>query len=89
MDELGPLFRRLLETLANLGLGKQRNDGDTRVTTNDGDDGVSGVGRLDGRKESGSSDDVKGGDSVQLGGVVLAGVLEDLSDDGYGGVYGV
>ena len=52
-----------------LGLGQQRKDGNTGVTTNDGDLVLVGLGRLsnDGRNESGSSDNVEVGDTEQPG----------------------
>jgi hypothetical protein len=52
-----------------LGLSQQRKDGNTGVTTNDGDLVLVGLGRLsnDGRNEGGSSDNVEVGDTEQPG----------------------
>jgi hypothetical protein len=50
-----------------LGLSQQRKDGNTRVSTDDGDLVLVGLGRLsnDGRNESGSSDNVEVGNTEQ------------------------
>lgn len=56
------------------------------MATDDGDGLVGGVGALDLRDEAGGTDDVKGGDTEEALGVVDALALEDLGDDGDGGV---
>lgn len=68
------------------GLRKQRNDGDTGVTTDDGNLLGGGVGALDLGDEAGGTDDVEGGDTEETLGVVDAPGLVDLGDDGDGGV---
>lgn len=70
-------------------LGDQRNNSVTRVTTDNGDSLLSGVSGLDLRDEAGSTDDVKGGDTEKLLGVVDTLGLEDLSNNGDSGVDGV
>lgn len=70
-------------------LGEERDDGDTGVATDDGDVLVLGVSALDLGDEAGSADDVEGGDTEELLGVVDALGLEDLLADGDGGVDGV
>lgn len=72
-----------------LALGEEGNDGDTGVTTNDGDGLISGVGLLDLGDEAGCADDIEGGDTEEALGVVDASLLEDLSNDGDGAVDGV
>jgi hypothetical protein len=72
-----------------VGLREERDDGDTRVTTNDGDVLILGVGALELGNESGSTDNIEGGDTEEGLGVVDTGSLEDLLDDGDGGVDGV
>lgn len=72
-----------------LALGEKGDDGDTGVTTDDGDGLISGVGLLDLGDEAGSADDIEGGDTEEALGVVDAGLLEDLSNDGDGAVDGV
>ena len=69
-----------------VGLREERNNGDTRVTTDDGDELLGGVGVLDLRDEAGSTDDVEGGDTEDALGVVDVPGLEDLGNDGDGGV---
>jgi hypothetical protein len=63
-------------------LAQKRNDGDTRVTTNDGDLGGGGVGTLDFGDESGGTDDIQSGDTEQALGVVDTVLAESLSNDG-------
>lgn len=75
-----------LDVLAKGGLAQKGDNGDTRVTTNDGDVDVLGVGILDLTKESGSSDNVEGGNTEETLLVEDTGLLEDLSEDGDGGV---
>lgn len=69
-----------------VGLGEEGDDGDAGVTTNNGDEFVGGVGVLNLGDEARSTDDVKGGDTEDALGVVDALGLEDLGDDGDGGV---
>jgi hypothetical protein len=59
------------------------------VATDNSDGLLSGVGLLNLRNESRGSDDVKGGDTEDLLGVVDTLGLEDLSNNGDGGVDGV
>jgi hypothetical protein len=70
-------------------LGEKRDDGDTGVTTNDGDVLVLGVGALDLGDEAAGTDDIEGGDTEEGLGVVDTGLLVDLAADGDGGVDGV
>lgn len=70
-------------------LGEERDDSDTGVATNDGNVLVLGVSALDLGDEAGSANDVEGGDTEELLGVVDALGLEDLLADGDGGVDGV
>jgi hypothetical protein len=72
-----------------VGLGEKGNNGDTRVSSNDGNLLVGGVGVLDLRDEAGSTDDVEGGDTEEALGVVDTLGLEDLGGDGDGRVDGV
>ena len=69
-----------------VGLGEEGNDGDTRVTTDNGDDLVGGVGVLELGDEARSTDDVKSGDTEETLGVVDTLGLVDLGDDGDGRV---
>jgi hypothetical protein len=75
-----------LDVLALGGLAQEGDNGDTRVTTDDGDVDVLGVGLLDLGQESGSSDNVEGGDTEESLLVKDTGLLEDLGEDGDGGV---
>lgn len=70
-------------------LGEERDDGDTGVATNDGDVLVLGVGILELGDEAAGADNVEGGDTEELLGVVDTGLLEDLGADGDGRVDGV
>ncbi|KAI3480889.1 hypothetical protein L1887_56963 [Cichorium endivia] len=88
VDELLVLLA-LGDGVAAVGLREERHDGDTRVATDDGDDGLGGLLARDAREEGGGTGDVEGGDAVELLRVVDAGLLEDLGDDGHGGVDGV
>jgi hypothetical protein len=56
------------------------------VSTDNGNGLLRGVGTLDLRDEAGSTDDIKGGNTEEALGVVDASGLENLRDDGYGGV---
>lgn len=56
------------------------------MATDDGDFLVGRVGGLDLGDEAGGTDDIKGGDTEEALGVVDALGLEDLGDDGDGGV---
>jgi hypothetical protein len=68
------------------GLREERNDGDTGVTTNNGDVLIDGVGALELAHESRGTNDIQGGDTEETLGVVDTGLLEDLSDDRDGAV---
>lgn len=70
-------------------LGEERDDGDTRVATDNGDVLVLGVGTLDLGDEARGTDNVEGGDTEEGLGVVDTLGLEDLGADGDGGVDGV
>lgn len=72
--------------LGVVALAEERDDGDTGVATDNGDVLVSGIGTLELRDEAGSTDDVEGGDTKEALGVVDTAGLEDLGDDGDGGV---
>jgi hypothetical protein len=65
--ELDPLDESLvlltLDILTDASLREQRNNGDTRVSTNDSDLDILGVLVLDLTEESGRSNDIKGGDT--------------------------
>lgn len=69
-----------------VGLREQRNDGNTGVATNNGDELVGGVGLLDLRDETGGANNIQGGNTEEALGVVDALGLKDLSDNGDGGV---
>lgn len=69
-----------------VGLREQRNDGDTGVTTDNGDELVGGVGLLDLRDEAGGTNNVQRGDTEEALRVVDTLGLVDLRDDGDGGV---
>lgn len=88
------------DVLALGSLGKERDDGDTGVTTDNGDVDVLGVGRLDLTEETGGANDVKGGDTEkpvrqnrQICGSLLlvkdTSLLVDLGEDWDGRVDGV
>lgn len=87
-----------LDALDELGVGaqvgvaalaEQRDNGDTRVATDDGDVLVDGVGALDLGDEAAGADNVEGGNTEEGLGVVDTGSLEDLGADGDGRVDGV
>jgi hypothetical protein len=64
LDAVGQSLDLLLsEAVARL--GEERDDGDTRVTSNDGDLGILSGDLLDLRDEAGGTDDIKGGDTEQ------------------------
>lgn len=67
-------------------LRQQRNNGDTRVTTDNGDLLGGGVGVLDLGDEARGTDNVQGGDTKQTLGVVDTLGLVDLGDNGDGRV---
>ena len=69
-----------------VGLGEERDDGDAGVATDDRDELLRGIGVLNLGDEARSTDDVKGGDTEDALGVVDTLGLEDLGDDGDGGV---
>lgn len=91
--ELDPVDEGLVSLTADVlalgGLGEERDDGDTRVTTDNGDLDVLGVLALDLTEESGSSDNVEGGDTKDPLLVKDALLLVDLGEDGDGRVDGV
>lgn len=72
-----------------VGLGEERDDGDTGVATDNGDVLVLGVGALDLGNESGGTDNIEGGDTEEGLGVVDTLSLENLLDDGDSRVDGV
>ena len=67
-------------------LGEEGNNGDTRVTSNNGDGLILGVRALDLRNEARRTNDVESGDTEKGLWVVNATGLEDLGADGDGGV---
>jgi hypothetical protein len=67
-------------------LGEERNDGGARVTTNNGDVLVGGVGALELGDEAAGANDVKGGDTKETLWVVDTSGLENLGADWDGGV---
>ena len=87
--ELDPVDERVVvaltahEILALLALGEKRNDGDARVSTNNSNIGVLGVGVLDRGEEARSTDDVEGSDAVQLLGVERPSLLKHGGDNGH------
>ena len=78
-----------LDILSLRGLAQDGDNCDTRVSTDDGDVNVLGVGLLDLGQESGSSDNIKSGDTEKSLLVENVGLLEDLGEDWDGGVDGV
>ena len=68
------------------GLGEERNNGGSGVTTDDGDGLVGWVGALELGDEAGSTHDIEGGDTEELLWVVDVLGLEDLGGDWNGGV---
>ena len=87
MDELGVGFA--LDGLAVSDLGEEGDDGGAGVTADDGDTEFLGVDASDAGKEAGGTDDVEGSDTEDAAGVVNTSLLQDLGDDGDGGVDGV
>lgn len=75
-----------LDVGALAGLAQERDDGDARVSTDDGDVDVLGVGVLDLAEESRGPDDVEGGDTEESLLVKDTGLLEHLGEDGDGRV---
>lgn len=71
------------------GLREERDDGDAGVAANNDDVLIRGIGVLDLADESRGANDIQCGDAEQAFGVVHAGLLEDLGDDGDGAVDGV
>ena len=84
MDEL--LVDLARDTLAVRSLGKKRNDRGTRVTTDDGHRNILGVRTGNASKEALGTDDVEGGNTEDVGGVVNTSFLKDGGDNGDGGV---
>lgn len=68
---------------------EQRDNGDTRVTTGNGDLGILGVDTGNRANKARGTDHVEGGNTIYLFGVKLASFLEDLGDNGDGRVDGV
>lgn len=87
LDAVHEVVTSLTLNAGVVGLGKEGDDSDTRVTTNDGDEFVGRVGVLDLGDEARGTDNVQGGDTEDALGVVDALGLEDLGDDGDGGVH--
>lgn len=63
------------------GLGEEWDDGRTGVATDDHDVLIGWVGALEGGDETGSADNIKGGDTEEFLGVVDAGGFEDFGSD--------
>jgi hypothetical protein len=88
LDTVGKSIELFLGELLT-SLGEEGNNGDTRVTTDDGNVDILGVLALDLRDEAGGTNDIKGGDTEETLGVVDTVLLEDFSEDRDGGVDGV
>lgn len=86
LDAVDELVTGLALNVGVVGLREQRNDGDTGVTTDNGDELVGGVGLLDLRDEAGGTNNVQRGDTEEALRVVDTLGLVDLRDDGDGGV---
>lgn len=86
LDAVDELITDSSADVGVVGLGEKGNNGDTGVTSDDGHVLVGWVGGLDLGDESGSTDDIEGGDTEQALGVVDTTGLEDLSDNWDGGV---
>jgi len=71
------------------GLREERNDCDSRVSTNNGDILISWVGVLDFGNESGSTNDIEGSDTEETLGVVDTCRFENFGDNWDGAVYWV
>jgi hypothetical protein len=69
-----------------VGLGKQRDDGDTGVSTNDGDVLIRRIGLLHLGDEARRTDNIQSGHTEETLGVVDTLALEDLGDDWDSGV---
>ena len=86
MDTVDKSIEFLARDVGVAGLGNKRNDGNTRVTTNDSDILIGRVGALDFADEAGGSNDIKSGDTEKSLGIIDALALVDFGDDGDGGV---
>jgi hypothetical protein len=86
LDAVDELVAGLAVNVGVVGLGKQRNNGHTGVATNNGNGLLGGIGALDFGDEARGTDDIKGCDTEETLGVVDTLGLEDLRDDGDGGV---
>jgi hypothetical protein len=86
LDAVDELVTDLAGDGGVVGLGEEGDDSHTRVTTNDGDLLVAGVGLLDLGDEARGTDNIKGGNTEQALGVVDTSGLENLRDNGDGGV---
>lgn len=86
LDALHESIADLARDVLVVGLGEEGDDGDTGVTTNNGDVLGGGVGLLDLGDEAGSANEIEGGDTEEALGVVDTSGLEDLGGDGNGGV---
>lgn len=89
LDSVDELVSGLTGDLGVVGLRHEGNDGDTGVAANNGEVLLGGVGLLELRDESLGSDDVEGGDTEELLGVVSGLGLENLGNNGDGRVDGV
>lgn len=76
-------------TLCDLSLREEGDDGYARVTTDNGDLGILRVSALDLRKKSRGSNDVEGGNTEQTLLIENTSLLENLSEDGHGRVHRV
>jgi hypothetical protein len=68
------------------GLRKERDNGDTRVTTDNGDLDILGVRTLDFRNETRGTDNIKSGNTIETLGVENTSLLEGFSENRDGGV---
>jgi hypothetical protein len=86
LDTVDELVAGLAVNAGVIGLGEQRNNGHTGVTTDNGNGLLSGIGALDLGDEARGTDDIKGGDTEETLGVVDTLGLENLRDDRDSGV---
>lgn len=91
--ELNPMHQLLVLLTGNglaIGrLGEERNDGGSRVTTDNSDGCLGRVGLNETGKEASGTDDVEGGDTKDAAGVKDTSFFEGGGDNGDGGVDGV
>ena len=86
LDAVDQGVELLASDIGVAGLRDQGDDGNTRVTTNNSDVLVCGIGSLDLGNEPGGADDVQCGNTKESLGVIDSGILVHLGADGDGGV---